>query len=177
MYQSQELYPELTVVQDNWEVIRDDSLKLLDQGCYSEMPNNGFSVERQNNPQVWYYCPFGLEAEDQTPQTRVQTAYAQSLAPRTVEILAQVKGLKGAMFSLLKPGGQIKEHTHENSYVTATMGLQVDAKCTFRVCDETRSHENGEFLVFDYCLPHEAWNTGDRDRMVLLLVLQNKLAL
>jgi aspartyl/asparaginyl beta-hydroxylase (cupin superfamily) len=46
--------------------------------------------------------------------------------------------------------------------------LIVPPGCGFRVGGETRAWEEGRLLVFDDTVEHEAWNHGDRDRILLI---------
>jgi aspartyl/asparaginyl beta-hydroxylase (cupin superfamily) len=46
--------------------------------------------------------------------------------------------------------------------------LIVPEGCGLRVGNETRAWREGEALIFDDSIEHEAWNTSDRVRVVLL---------
>ncbi|MFX8824823.1 aspartyl/asparaginyl beta-hydroxylase domain-containing protein, partial [Acinetobacter baumannii] len=48
----------------------------------------------------------------------------------------------------------------------AHFGLICPEGCRFRVGSEERRWRDGEFLVFDDTLDHEAWNESDRPRVV-----------
>lgn len=46
--------------------------------------------------------------------------------------------------------------------------LIVPENCLFRVGDETREWKEGELLIFDDTILHEAWNGAHRQRVVLI---------
>lgn len=73
------------------------------------------------------------------------------------------------MFSLLRAGACIRPHTGMfNTRLICHLPLIVPPGCGFRVGNDTRSWEEGRLLVFDDSIEHEAWNEGDRDRVVLI---------
>jgi beta-hydroxylase len=90
--------------------------------------------------------------------------------PRTAALLTRVPGLTTAGFSRMAPGTHIKPHV---GWVTTVyrlhMGLIVPPDCALRVGSETRSWREGECLVFDDTVEHEAWNRSEATRVVLLL--------
>ncbi len=73
------------------------------------------------------------------------------------------------MFSLLKAGAKIPPHTGMlNTRFICHLPLFVPEKCGFRVGGETREWNEGELMVFDDTVEHEAWNNSDKDRLVLI---------
>ena len=73
------------------------------------------------------------------------------------------------MFSLLRPGARITPHTGtHNTRLTCHLPLIVPPDCGFRVGNETREWEEGKLLIFDDAIEHEAWNSSDRDRLILI---------
>lgn len=73
------------------------------------------------------------------------------------------------MFSLLKAGSKIPPHTGMlNTRFICHLPLIVPEKCGFRVGRETREWNEGELLIFDDTVEHEAWNDSDEDRLVLI---------
>jgi len=49
------------------------------------------------------------------------------------------------------------------------LGLVVPTACGLRVGSETRSWRDGECLIFDDTIEHEAWNRSEKSRLILLL--------
>lgn len=73
------------------------------------------------------------------------------------------------LFSRLRPGAHIPPHTGVlNTRLICHLPLVVPEGCGFRVGGETREWKEGELLVFDDTVEHEAWNHGDSDRIILI---------
>jgi len=90
--------------------------------------------------------------------------------PRAAAALAAIPGLTTAGFSVLAPGAVIRPHRgYTSSVLRCHLGLVVPENCGLRVGDDVREWTEGRCLVFDDTLEHEAWNLGDRPRVVLLL--------
>ena len=73
------------------------------------------------------------------------------------------------LFSRLSPGARIPPHAGMlNTRLICHLPLIVPPGCGFRVGGETRQWKEGELLVFDDTIEHEAWNTGRSDRIILI---------
>lgn len=73
------------------------------------------------------------------------------------------------MFSLLRAGSKIPPHTGMiNTRFICHLPLIVPNDCGFRVGARTRAWEVGKLMIFDDSVEHEAWNSSDRDRLVLI---------
>jgi aspartyl/asparaginyl beta-hydroxylase (cupin superfamily) len=95
--------------------------------------------------------------------------------PRTIAALARVPFPNVANrspevhFSLLRPGARIPPHSGLfNTRLICHLPLIVPPGCGFRVGNETRVPVEGRAWVFDDTIEHEAWNLGDRARVILL---------
>jgi aspartyl/asparaginyl beta-hydroxylase (cupin superfamily) len=95
--------------------------------------------------------------------------------PRTLEILQscdqpQVRGASpNAMFSLLAPNTAIPAHVGvNNARLVCHLPLIVPQGCWFRVGGETRYWREGEALVLDDTIEHEAMNPSDALRVVFI---------
>jgi aspartate beta-hydroxylase len=74
-----------------------------------------------------------------------------------------------ALFSLLRPGTHIPpHHGFLNSRLICHLPLIVPQGCALRVGNETRPWKEGELVVFDDTMEHEAWNKSSELRVVLL---------
>lgn len=74
-----------------------------------------------------------------------------------------------AIFSRLEPGTHIRPHHGMlNTRLICHVPLIAPEGCALRVGAETRTWREGEALVFDDSIEHEAWNRGTRTRVVLL---------
>jgi aspartyl/asparaginyl beta-hydroxylase (cupin superfamily) len=99
-----------------------------------------------------------------------------SLFPKTVKALeaAPMPKIPGqapmALFSKLTPGTRIPPHNGLlNTRLICHLPLIVPENCgALRVGNEERPWVEGEMLVFDDSMEHEAWNTSEEERVVLL---------
>lgn len=105
-----------------------------------------------------------------------------SQCPRTAAALdavdmAWIGGLcPNAMFSVLAPQTQIPPHHGEtNARLVVHLPLIVPPGCTYRVGFEHRTWTEGEVLIFDDTIEHEARNDGDLPRTVLIFDVWNPL--
>lgn len=74
-----------------------------------------------------------------------------------------------ALWSRLRPGTHIAPHHGMlNTRLICHLPLIAPPGCALRVGHETRSWTEGEMLIFDDSVEHEAWNRDDSDRVILL---------
>jgi len=98
------------------------------------------------------------------------------LFPATVEALqaAPMPVVPGqapmALFSKLTPGTRIPPHNGVlNTRLICHLPIIVPENCgALRVGNEERPWVEGEMLIFDDSIEHEAWNTSQEERVVLL---------
>jgi aspartyl/asparaginyl beta-hydroxylase (cupin superfamily) len=95
--------------------------------------------------------------------------------PKTMAALADaplphVKGRDPmALFSVLKPGVRIApHHGFLNSRLICHLPLIVPPGCFLRVGNDTRQVRKGQAWVFDDSIEHEAWNSSDQPRVILI---------
>lgn len=95
--------------------------------------------------------------------------------PVTVDILRRcgqpdIPGASpNAMFSLLAPNTTIPPHVGvNNARLVCHLPLVVPPDCWFRVGAETRYWREGDALIFDDTIEHEAANPSDQLRVVLI---------
>jgi aspartate beta-hydroxylase len=96
-------------------------------------------------------CPGTMAALQQVPLCRVHD--------RTPSVL----------FSLLRPGTRIRpHHGFMNARLICHLPLIIPSDCGLRVGNEIRGWREGELLVFDDSVEHEAWNLSSELRVVLI---------
>lgn len=95
--------------------------------------------------------------------------------PRTMEAVEKLDlcriGVRAPsiLFSRLAAGARIPPHHGVmNARLICHLPLIVPPGCGFRVAGETRQWREGELLVFDDTVEHEAWNDGSSDRIILI---------
>jgi aspartate beta-hydroxylase len=110
----------------------------------------------------------------------VRNDAACARAPNTAALvdalpLCRIPGRAPAVFfSILKADKHIPPHTGvTNVRSIVHLPLIVPDGCVFRVGGETRAWVEGEALVFDDTIEHEAHNPTSRDRAVLILDVWN----
>lgn len=90
--------------------------------------------------------------------------------PETAALLEQVPNLYNAGFSVLGPGTHITPHVgYTDDVLRYHLGLIVPGDCAIRVGDETYAWKEGESMIFDDMVEHEAWNKSDQLRVILIL--------
>lgn len=111
---------------------------------------------------LWEYGVPNAPVIDRCPQT---ATLLESLP------LARIAGrAPNAFFSILQPHSHIPPHTGvTNTRVTIHFGLDVPAGCGFRVGNETREWTEGKAFAFDDTIEHEAWNSSNRLRAILII--------
>lgn len=99
--------------------------------------------------------------------------------PDTTAVVRSIPGLTMAGFSVLHPGTHITEHRGPNKgALRYQLGVRVpgqDGDCRIRVGDEMIHWRDGESVVFDFTVPHEAWNDTDEIRVLLMLEFRTPL--
>ncbi len=100
--------------------------------------------------------------------------------PRTAQILSRVPLTDVAgyaptvFFSVLDAKSRIPAHTGvTNTRLIVHLPLIVPPGCRFRVGAETREWREGQALVFDDSIQHEAWNDSEVPRVVLIFDIWN----
>lgn len=95
--------------------------------------------------------------------------------PRTMAVLdaaplCEVRGRSPLiMFSQLKPKAHITPHTGVvNTRLLCHLPLIVPPGCTFRVGSQEREWEKGKAWLFNDTIEHEAYNTSDQTRVILI---------
>lgn len=96
--------------------------------------------------------------------------------PRTAALLDSLPLLRipgrapAAFFSILRPHSKIPPHTGvTNTRAIIHLPLIVPPGCGFRVGGETREWVEGQAFAFDDTIDHEAWNTSDQRRAILII--------
>ena len=97
------------------------------------------------------------------------------LTPNTcalIEAFPDASGCKRGQvkFSVMQPGTYVWPHTGPtNCRLRLHLGLEIPEGVAIRVATETRTWEEGKFLVFDDSFEHEVWHNGTRSRLVLIM--------
>lgn len=169
-------FPELKEIQDNWEVIRDEALALIEQGGLDSItdPENdsyydvGFRTFYKYGWTKYYLTWYGYTHKS-----------AKQSCPKTVEILSKIPSVNGAMFSMLPPTGKLTRHLDPVACsLRYHLGLKTpnDDQCYINVDGQTHSWRDGEHLVFDVTYLHFVHNDADSPRLLLMCDIERPMS-
>ncbi|THD73584.1 MAG: aspartyl/asparaginyl beta-hydroxylase domain-containing protein [Bradyrhizobium sp.] len=167
----QDAIPELTLLRDNWQVIREEALALFARGQikaadkYNDAGFNSFFRGGWKRFYLkWYEQP-------------LPSAIAN--CPKTVELVSAIPSVKGAMFASLPSGGRLFEH--RDPYAGSLryhLGLLVPkspGECRIFIDGEPYSWREGEDILFDETYVHWAENTTSDNRIILFCDVERPL--
>lgn len=165
------MVPELQVLRDNWQTIREEAQHLFAQGAikasdkYNDWGFNSFFRTGWKRFYLKWY-------EEPLPS-------AVANCPKTVALLSSIPTIKGAMFANLPPGGRLVQH--RDPYAGSLryhLGLQVPTsagECRILIDGQPYSWRDGEDLLFDETYLHYAENTTSDDRLILFCDVERPL--
>ncbi|OGA84711.1 MAG: aspartyl beta-hydroxylase [Burkholderiales bacterium RIFCSPHIGHO2_01_FULL_63_240] len=155
-------FPELKVLQENWQVIRDEALA-LDEGGRIKAADGyndiGFNSFFRTGWKRFYLKWYGVDQPS-----------AAERCPKTVALLNQIPGIKAAMFASLPPGATLVKH--RDPYAGSLryhLGLITpnDPGCYIEVDGQRYHWKDGEVVMFDETYIHHAANTTQQPRIIL----------
>lgn len=163
-------FPELDRLRDNWQVIRDEGLKLFDEGyirAASRYNDLGFNSFFRTGWKRFY-----LKWYDQPLPS------AHDLCPKTVALVQSIPTIHGAMFAVLPPGGRLVRH--RDPYAGSLryhLGLVTPnaETCRIFVDGEPYFWKDGEDVLFDETFIHYAENKSDVTRLILFCDVERPL--
>lgn len=171
-YLDPQRFQELEVLQQNWQLIRDEALKLNDEGhikAASTYNDIGFNSFFRTGWKRFYLKWYGNDL-----------ASARALCPKTVELLAGIPTVKAAMFASLPPGSRLVRH--RDPYAGSLryhLGLVTpnSPACYIEVDGQRYHWKDGEAVMFDETYIHHAENTTDHQRVILFCDVERPLYL
>ncbi|CAM2141441.1 beta-hydroxylase [Pararobbsia alpina] len=161
-YLSLSHFEELSLLRENWEMIRDEALALRDASQiraaagYNDIGFNSFF----RNGWKRFYLKWYNDAHPS----------AAALCPRTTALLRTLPSVKAAMFAQLPPGGKL--NPHRDPYAGSLryhLGLSTpnDDGCWIEVDGTRYSWRDGQEVMFDETYLHRAANETQTDRIIL----------
>ena len=155
MFKDSTDYEFTQILEANWQVIRKE-LEQISGKDFLDWP------EKHLYGKGWQ--TFGLYAFGMKLGKNCQ------ICPETTKLVDKIPNMVTAGFSLLLPGTHIAPHTgYPDGVLRCHLGLVGCDGCSLRVGDQVQNWQEGKCLVFDDTTEHEAWNRGDRTRVVLLI--------
>jgi len=155
-------FPELDVLQQNWPVIREEALKLIELKKIKAAEQNndaGFNSFFKTGWKRFY-----LKWYDASHPS------AERLCPKTHALLQGIPSVKAAMFAELPPGAKLNLHRDPFAgSIRYHLGLATpnDDRCFIEVDGERHSWRDGQAVIFDETYLHWAENTSGADRVIL----------
>ena len=158
-------FPWIPEVESQWRAIRSELDAVLRYP--SGIPNfQDISVEQKaiTNDDRWktfFFYGYGARND-----------FNCEICPATARALSAIPGMKTAFFSILFPRKRIPRHRGPyNGVLRYHLGLMVPEpeRCGIIVDGVEARWEEGKSLVFDDSFQHEAWNDGERMRVILFV--------
>lgn len=130
-----------------------------------DLPQHDTHGMRGNTDWSAFYLWKDGARQDENADRCLATEKALDAAPVT-----DVKGrLPSILFSKLAPRSRIPAHNGlVNTRLICHLPLIVPDGCGFRVGNETREWNEGQLMIFDDSIEHEAWNDSAETRVILL---------
>jgi beta-hydroxylase len=155
-------FPELAPLQAHWQEIRDEALALFHDGLVQRSPRGDDLVFHAFFKRGWkrfYLRWYG----DPLPS-------AQRRCPRTLELLAGIPSVRGAMFASMEPRSRIGAHRDPFAgTLRYHLGLFTpnSEACRIFIDGEPYVWRDGEAVLFDSTYIHKARNDTDLPRLIL----------
>ncbi|HMN44064.1 MAG TPA: aspartyl/asparaginyl beta-hydroxylase domain-containing protein [Povalibacter sp.] len=164
-------FPELAPLKQDWEAIRDEAMRLFDEGhirAASKYNDLGFNSFFKSGWKRFYLKWYG----DFLPS-------ANALCPHTTELLSKIPNVHAAMFALLPPGARLPSHRDPFAgSLRYHLGLRTpnNERCYITVDGELYYWKDGEAVMFDETYIHRAENQTDVQRLILFCDVERPLS-
>ena len=170
-YLDLENFPQLKILQNNWQVIRDEAIALNEQAqikSSDKFDDIGFNSFFRTGWKRFYLKWYGSSLGS-----------ARQLCPKTVALLESIPTVKGAMFAMLPPGARLVKH--RDPYAGSLryhLGLVTpnSDNCYINVDGQRYSWRDGEAVIFDETFIHYAENTSEQNRIILFVDVRRPVA-
>jgi beta-hydroxylase len=164
-------FPELKPLADNWQMFRDEGLRLFDEGYIKAAEKHNDAGFRTFFRTGWKR--FYLKWYDEGLPS------ARALCPRATELVAKMPSVNAAMFTLLPPGARLG--AHRDPFATSLryhLGLVTpnSPECYINVDGQPYYWKDGEAVMFDETYVHTAENRTDITRLILLCDIERPLS-
>ena len=163
-------FPELDALTSNWRLLRDEALKLFDEGHiraasgHNDLGFNSFYKRGWKRFYVKWY-------DEPLPS-------AKALCPKTVALVQSIPTVNAAMFALLPAGGTLGRHRDPFAgSLRYHLGLSTPNSddCRIFVDGEPYAWRDGEAVIFDETYIHWAENKTDTMRVILFCDVERPL--
>jgi beta-hydroxylase len=163
-------FPELNILRENWEIIRDEALHLYQKGYIStseKYDDIGFNSFFRRGWKRFYLKWYGKPLSS-----------AVTLCPKTLALLEGIPNINAVMFALLPKHSFLFKH--RDPYAGSLryhLGLLTpnSADCKIYVDGESYYWRDGHDVLFDETYVHHAENKTEHDRIILFCDIQRPL--
>ena len=163
-------FPQLDLLQANWQTIRDEALHLFDEGYIRSAEKHNDASFNSFFKQGWkrFYLKWYGEP----------LASAEALCPQTVALLRSIPDIKAAMFATLAPNSRLNPHRDPFAgSLRYHLGLITpnSRDCRIFVDGEEHAWGDGKDVVFDETYIHWVENKTDQTRVILFADVERPL--
>ena len=163
-------FPQLDLLQANWQTIREEALHLFDEGYIRAAEKHNDASFNSFFKQGWkrFYLKWYGEP----------LASAETLCPKTVELLKAIPSIKAAMFATLAPHSKLNPHRDPFAgSLRYYLGLITpnSRDCRIFVDGEEHAWGDGKDVVFDETYVHWVENNTDQTRVILFADVERPL--
>jgi beta-hydroxylase len=159
-------FPWIADLEENWRDIRAElDVLLLSPDQIPDIQQISVAEKFLTKDSLWksfFFYGHGFKAESNCAK-----------CPKTASLVANIPGMRMAMFSILYPGKKLPAHRGPyKGLLRYHLALKTSSKpeeCGIRVGSEERYWVEGSSLLFDDSFEHEAWNNSDTVRVVLFV--------
>jgi beta-hydroxylase len=169
-YPDRRRFPELDILRDGWHGIREEALRLFDEGYIKAAETHNDASFSSFFKEGWkrFYLTWYDEA----------LPSAHALCPNTVALLEKIPRVKAAMFASLPPGSKLNPHRDPFAgslrYHLGLATPNADA-CRIIVDGQDYSWRDGEDVMFDETYVHWVENATDQTRVILFCDVERPL--
>ena len=163
-------FPELEPLTNSWRTLRDEALKLFDEGHiraasgHNDLGFNSFYKRGWKRFYVKWY-------DEPLPS-------AKALCPKTVALVQSIPTINAAMFAMLPAGGTLGRHRDPFAgSLRYHLGLSTpnSDECRIFVDGEPYAWRDGEAVIFDETYIHWAENKTDTMRVIMFCDVERPL--
>ncbi len=179
MYYRSRLFPFLSDIENQWQLIRDELDQYLAKQTEQAYTPYPITIPYSNE---WKLLGIYQSQSNSSGIPNLDEQMARNLAffPKTGALVKAIPGIIHAGFSKITPGTHIRPHKENyGNKLRCHLGIKVpdESDCAFMVAGKTKHWHEGDCLVFDGNSFHEAWNYTNTSRIVLLIDLDRDAAI
>jgi len=167
--QEKELYPELSILEKNWELIRDESIhaQSISYGDIDEV-----QLKIHVNPEKKWLVHYLILMREETKNAE----HSKNTMHLLRDLISKGIDVRNAFYSILPPDAQLLPHVGPMSSVLRYhLGLQCPSNnCWLQLENKQIKWENGKGFLWNDMFLHSAHNKSEETRIILFLDIGRK---